>query len=405
MENINKKEGLVLEARTFSRFKVSGMGTELDSGGIRSEMIMKLMAYLLCHRDKALSVQELSDALWADGASGNPAGALKNLMYRLRSLLRNTWGDWEYILTGRESYQWNPEITVRLDAEEFEEACRGAEQSGELKREIELNRKAIDLYKGMFLTELSSEYWVVTMSTYYHSRYLTAVKRLCGCLESLGEYAQIEDICGKALRIDNLDESVHGYLIRSLAAEDKYKLAIEHYKETVALLYDTLGVRPSRELRGLFENLQKQNHENAEDISAIEEDLRDTPGEKGAFFCEYGVFRKIYAQQARSSERLGISTHLALLTLVVNIGIDSDTDGYRNLMKKAMTIMQNMCLRWLRSGDTFCRYSESQFLIMLPACQYESAVMVMRRLEDRFFEEDSKRKIRINYSLDEVVPA
>ena len=41
MENINKKEGLVLEARTFSRFKVSGMGTELDSGGIRSEMIMR----------------------------------------------------------------------------------------------------------------------------------------------------------------------------------------------------------------------------------------------------------------------------------------------------------------------------------------------------------------------------
>ena len=29
----------------------------------------------------------------------------------------------------------------------------------------------------------------------------------------------------------------------------------------------------------------------------------------------------------------------------------------------------------------------------------------MRRLEDRFFEEDSKCKIRINYSLDEVVPA
>ena len=40
---------------------------------------------------------------------------------------------------------------------------------------------------------------------------------------------------------------------------------------------------------GLFENLQKQNHENAEDISAIEEDLRDTPGEKGAFFCEYAL--------------------------------------------------------------------------------------------------------------------
>lgn len=29
----------------------------------------------------------------------------------------------------------------------------------------------------------------------------------------------------------------------------------------------------------------------------------------------------------------------------------------------------------------------------------------MRRLEDHFFEEDSKRKMRINYSLDEVVPA
>ena len=50
----------------------------------------------------------------------NRAGALKNLMYRLRNTLKKNLGEEDYILTGRGTYYWNPDIPIWLDCEEFD---------------------------------------------------------------------------------------------------------------------------------------------------------------------------------------------------------------------------------------------------------------------------------------------
>ena len=83
-------------------------------------MVSKLLVYIIFHRKKALTVQELCEVLWQEGGSDNPAGALKNLVYRLRMCLKKIWGDYEFIITGRGTYQWNPEINLEVDAEAFE---------------------------------------------------------------------------------------------------------------------------------------------------------------------------------------------------------------------------------------------------------------------------------------------
>ena len=48
----------------------------------------KLLIYLLIHREHPVSVRELSEALWREDEIENPAGALKNLMYRLRTIMK-----------------------------------------------------------------------------------------------------------------------------------------------------------------------------------------------------------------------------------------------------------------------------------------------------------------------------
>ena len=81
-------------------------------------IIIRLLAYFVCYWKKELSVQELVDVFWENEKSDNPAGALKNLIYRLRTVLKKTWPDMEFILTGRSSYRWNPKIPLLIDAEE-----------------------------------------------------------------------------------------------------------------------------------------------------------------------------------------------------------------------------------------------------------------------------------------------
>lgn len=391
-----------LTVKMFGKFQVENEKGILNKENMRSEMLTRLLAYMISRREKDMTAQELIDVLWPDDQSDNPAGALKNLMYRLRKLMSRTWGDGgKYIVTGRGAYQLNPEFVFHIDIEEFEECCRQVFNSEDPAVQQENGKRAVELYQGMFLSELSSEYWVVSIATYYHSIYLTMVKKLVALLEKEKKFTDVEEICGKAIQIEPLDEEIHCFLLRAMIADNKQQLAASHYKETVKLLYDSLGVRPSGEMESIYEELQKIQHDHESNIDIIQEDLREEKA-SGAFFCEYGVFRKIYALESRSSRRLGISVHLALVSLYLDFQIQKDDQDYTDLIGVGMSVLEETLMKKLRSSDIVCRYSVNQFLVMLPACQYEDAKMVVNRLKDSFYRSGKTGRLLLQYSIDEL---
>lgn len=390
---MEKKNCSELTVRMFGKFQTENEKGILNKENMRSEMLTRLLAYMISHREKDMTAQELIDVLWPEDQSDNPSGALKNLMYRLRKLMNNTWGEsGKYIVTGRGAYQLNPEFVFHVDIEEFEECCRQVFNSEDPAVQQENGKRAVELYQGMFLSELSSEYWVVSIATYYHSIYLTMVKRLAALLEKEKKFTDVEEICGKAIQIEPLDEEIHCFLLRAMIADNKQQLAASHYKETVKLLYDSLGVRPSGEMENIYEELQKIQHDHESNIDIIQEDLREEKA-SGAFFCEYGVFRKIYALESRSSRRLGISVHLALVSLYLDFQIQKEGQDYTDLIGEGMSVLEETLMKRLRSSDIVCRYSVNQFLVMLPACQYEDAKMVVNRLKDSFYRSGKTNKL------------
>lgn len=397
-----KENHSALNIRMFGKFQIENENGMLNKENMRSEMLTRLLAYMVSHREKDMTAQELIDVLWPDDQSDNPSGALKNLMYRLRKLMNRTWGeDGRYIITGRGAYQLNPELVVHVDIEEFEECCRQVFNSEDPAVQQENGKKAVELYQGMFLSELSSEYWVISIATYYHSIYLTMVKKLAALLEKEKQFTDVEEICAKAIQIEPLDEEIHCFLLRAMIADNKQKLASDHYKETVKLLYDSLGVRLSGEMETIYEELQKIQHDHESNIDIIQEELREEKT-SGAFFCEYGVFRKIYALESRSSSRLGISVHLALVSLYLDFQVSKDKNDYASLIGEGMKVLEDTLLKRLRSSDIVCRYSVNQFLVMLPACQYEDAKMVVNRLKDSFYKSGKTNKLLLQYSIDEL---
>ena len=110
----------MLSVNTLGKFQVINEEDVLNDDNIRSAMMTKLLLYILIHRDQTLGTDEIASALWQEEEVENPAGALKNLMYRLRTLLKQHFGEGDFILTNRGSYYWNPDIKVVIDAEEFE---------------------------------------------------------------------------------------------------------------------------------------------------------------------------------------------------------------------------------------------------------------------------------------------
>ena len=402
--NKDQKSMNSLQIQTFGYLKVFGSEGTLDEKEIRSVMVSKLLVYIIFHRKKALTVQELCEVLWQEGGSDNPAGALKNLVYRLRMCLKKIWGDYEFIITGRGTYQWNPEINLEVDAEAFEYWKKKGNAAKDDNEKIYCFQKASDLFKGEFVPVLSEEYWITSQAAYYHSLYLAMVKELAGLLEKEQRYQEMSELCNKAVTADELDEELHIYYIRALLGEQKQNLALEHYHMAVRVLYEKLGTSPSKELREAYDELLKQTNEKELDILVIQEKLREEESEQGAFYCEFGVFKKVYGLEIRRSRRMGISMYLLLISLHNREKTDQESAEYLRSMNKAMDRMQDVLIHSLRSGDVVSKYSSSQFIVMLETCAYEVAQLVAGRIEKNFYADrrGKRRKVKIQYSLNEV---
>ncbi|MEG2488979.1 BTAD domain-containing putative transcriptional regulator [Anaerorhabdus sp.] len=399
---MNEEKESNLDIKLFGNFQMQQADAVLTEDNIRSEMSLKLLAYILCHRDYNVLVSELSEALWEEDESDNPVGALKNLMYRLRSILKETFGRTDFILTNRGSYAWNKDIKVTMDIETFEKYYQVAKQENDTAKKIAYMQKCVTSYQGTFLSKLSSEHWVIRLSTYYHSSYLSVVKELADLYKKENDYKKVEELCNKALALEHFDEQLHFYLIEALIKQEKKQLAIEQYRATTELFYAQFGTKPSKELKVLYQEMLKQKNELELDLEIIQEDLDEAMLPKGAFYCEYGEFKKIYNLQARQAKRLGISVYCGLITLKFNYKISETSELYLKSMSKAMDSLHEAIDKALRVGDVVARYSMSQFVILLPTCAYETSVIVMERIKDNFIAEDVRKRIEFVYDVKEL---
>lgn len=386
--------------QTFGKFSISGLGKELNQEEVRSDMLIKLLAYFLSHRTKAITVQELVEALWQDERSDNPTGALKNLVYRLRTLLKSKWPDLEFIDTGRGSYKWNENIDVVMDASVFEASFKEALKENDSLKRIEYLKETVSPYKGTLLPKLVEEYWVVAMSTYYHSMYISAVKDLAKELDTVGRYDEMEAVCGEALRADGLEETIHFFFIKSLIRQKKYTLAKDQYRKTTDMLYESLGVMPSEELRSLYKEMLKETHEEETDIQNILGGIEEK--ESGAFSCDYGVFKEIYQFERKRSARMGISVYLILVTISPRAQLKSDSPAYQRTVKEGLTAVREVLVRALRAGDVISQYSRSQLIVMLPTLQQETANLVVERILNEFAQTPQGKKVNLQFGLSEM---
>lgn len=375
--------------------KISSLGTfsitETESGAVltdaelRSDMLKKLFIYMVLHRDHSVSVAELSDALWVEDETDNPQGALKNLMYRMRTSLKKTFGDISFFNTNLGSYSFNNDLKVSVDAEEFESLCKSAKRTTDSKASIRAYEKAVSLYKGEFFEGKGDRNWIVTSATFYHSMFLTSVKSLATLYMEESEYKKAETVLNTGLRYDNVDETLHCELIRSLIKQGNLELASEAFENAKKIMQKSLGIRESKNLRKVHEELLKMSKgTSAESLSTIHEDMVEKDDPDGAFICGYPAFREIYRLESRKSSRLGEAEYVLLLTVECDGDVETSDNAYAFLINRAMRHLEESVKHSLRIGDVAAKYSDSQYVVLLPTCTYETSQMVAERVIDDF---------------------
>ena len=363
----------------------------------RSMKLWNVLSYMIIHRDREVLQTELIDLFWNNEDRSNPASALKALFYRLRTMLEPLFPDGaEPILSQRGSYSWNPAIECELDIDRFEQLCTQAnDTTRSARKRITLYRSAIELYRGDFLPRLSSQMWVIPLSTTYHAMYMQAVHNYAVLLEEDERFEEMVNVCTVANERDPLDEDTQVLLIRALLRQGNTVAAMNQYEKSVDLLYRNLGVRPSEELRELYSQIMAVQSDIENDLEVIQTQLHEAQATDGAFVCDYGFFREIYRLEARRIIRAGSCIHIVLVTVTMPDGSKPPRNALNATMSQLLQVIESS----LRQGDVVSRYSGSQYLILLPSANFEDSNMVMERIVSAYYRQHRQSLLRIIYHV------
>lgn len=383
----------------FGGLRVSCGGKTLGEGDLRISKPLELLVLLVLNRGGKVSNEQLMEALWEPDELENPAGALKNAAYSLRKSLQALCPDNAFVVTRERQYCWNSEAAVELDVERFERLHRQAVGEGEPERRLEQCREALALYEGDFLPSLADRHWVIPRSSALRQQYLDVTTTAASLLLARHTREGAEEalaVCNRAVLAEPLDE---GLYLRQFAAMQQLgmKTAVLKYYPVVAnLFFDELGEALPAGLRAIYQWASESSNPAVDDILHIQKDLdevtRDSRPIRGAYFCQYEVFKHMYHMVVRSATRTGGCVALVLVTLLPVRGHTVPKED----MTRVMLAMKEEIQKVLRKGDVFSRYSRNQYVLMLSVRGMEDSGVVESRLKEAYAKVKPPRTLRMD---------
>lgn len=356
---------------------------------------VQLLQLLLLNLDKGIAKDELVQALYNWEEIGDTNNSLNSMIYRLKNqLIVAGMPKEDYISIKNGICKWEGSMPVEIDVAEFETLVKHASNLNGTER-IESLERALSIYRGEFLPQLSSELWVTVESVRLKKLYISCIKQLGEIYEDVHEFQKLLHIYKTVSNLYPFDEWQEK-VIDCLQKMGRFDEAYRVYQDTVRLYSEELGAPPSAKMR---EQLRKMNGKllNSEnDFLKIQATLREGEWKNGAYYCSYPSFVDTYRLMCRIIERSGECIYLMVCSLCYDDqAIEEDPSvevALRDAIEKA-----------LRRGDTFTRYSGNQYLILLSTTQKENCDLIFGRIENGFYSEINNTNCWIEYDVTEVV--
>ncbi len=399
MQNMTQTDGNTATVSDVVRLEILGDfclytgQKELTSLTGRASKIRSILCYLILHRDRAVSRGELIDIFYEDENQSDPGAALKMNIMRIRQLLAPLFGDGVVPIIGRRgTYQWNPAVSCRVDAEELEQFCLEAELPERSAEErCELYQRIMELYSGDLILEKDDLLWSSVLSARCHNRYISAAEHYAQLLLERNLDAQAEEVCMRAIQFEATNETLYVALIRALLRQHRQQEARTFYNTISDTLYQMLGVRPSAELQQLNNRMAEGEMPEESDLERVMNGMQEPQLERSAFFCSFEQFRSIYQLEVRRAPRNGSCLHVAMFTVGENCCDDT-----------VMEQVQQSIVRNLRQSDVVARYSNSQFIVMMPDANLEDSDRVAKRVTRAYRKSHPKTAVPLCWQIREL---
>ena len=370
---------------------------ETDHLSAKSKKGAALIQYLIMNKGAPVPNQKLLATLWDEEKSINPENALKTLVSRLRVLMNQiTPGLGNCIVSDRGAYHWQCMENMSVDLYEIEAIFqRLGEKNVPQEEERQLYTILLEKYAGDLLQHSEQNEWALSKATTLHNKYMAAVYAYIEMLKSNEQYADIVSVCRKALDVDSFDDRLHMELMSALIKINRTGEALVQYKHVVQLNYRYLGVQPSEDLQEFYKQIVSAGKTLDFNLESIRNELRESGDRRGAFVCEYAVFKEIFNLQMRNLERLGATMFLAII--MISPYNDNEIDTMRQ--DKIMNELMDILCKNLRKGDTITRFAPTVFALLLPTVNYSTGGMVLERIKKVFYRRFPNSNIVFNYRV------
>lgn len=370
----------IMRVRMLGGFSISYEGAAVVFDRSSPAKFVQLFQLLMLHLKDGIGKTELIDNLYGKNGVENGNSSLNNTIFRLRRQLKKAgMPDDPYITVQRGVCRWNEHIKAVVDVHQMEALIEEAHTASGEKKE-ELLKEACSLYKGEFLSTVTSEAWAVIAGVKYRDLYFNCLRELFSILKNRREYEGLLYISTRAASIYPYEEW-QLWRIDSLLALYRHKEALKVYEEAASLYFNEFGLTPSDKMQERFHAMSSQIRGVTSDMGEIRRELKEKTKGKGAYFCSLPSFIDTYRIIVRMTERTGMSVFLMLCTLTDNAGNPIENE---EKISKAAEKFQTAIKLSLRRGDLYTRYSSCQFLVMLPGITQENCSRVAERISRLF---------------------
>ncbi|MBR6891265.1 MAG: winged helix-turn-helix domain-containing protein [Clostridia bacterium] len=341
-----------------------------------------LMEYLVLHRGASVTNQQLMQELWPEHSVTNPENALKTLVSRMRLLLNQMYsGLGSCIVSDRGAYHWQSLPGMAIDAVELLDLFDDIPNQPDPQVQRKMYQRVLELYQGdLYQTgDIEAE---SGFAQQMHSKFLSTMYGYIELLRKAEDYNEICAVCRSALEVDSFDDRLHIELMKAMISLNRTSDALVQYKHATNLTYRYLGTPPSPQMSAFYQEMNKARQSLKLNLEAIREELHNSSLERGAFVCDYEMFKSIYSLEMRNLERLGTTMFLGIIMIGDSDEGDFDSMRQDSIMNGLIEILRDN----LRKGDIITHFSPSVVALLLPTVNYQTGSMVMERIRKLFYQ-------------------
>jgi DNA-binding SARP family transcriptional activator/pimeloyl-ACP methyl ester carboxylesterase len=217
-----------------------------------------LMAILLVHAPRVVSVDRLTHTLWGDALPEDPTAALRTQVSRLRAFIQAACPGPDPVRSEAHGYRIDL-AGVEVDAHRFESLLQESRALGDHHGECRALTEALALWRGDPWEEFADLPTFLGPTRSLVELRMGARERRVECLLALGRLSEALAEAEILVRQDPLRERPRALLMQAFHRCGRQAEALAAYQEFRRLLSDELGLDPSPGLRELERSILRHD--------------------------------------------------------------------------------------------------------------------------------------------------